>query len=177
MSLVELAEKEHLKLLISQNTDGMHRKSGIPADKLAELHGNANLDHCDNCGREHMRDFYTRKSTKCDTPGCGGTLRDTIINFGENLNDDILDNAFNNCKRADLFIVIGSSLRVTPASDMPLKVVRNKIGGKLIIINLQKTPYDKDAKLCIHGKCDDIIKLLMKKLDYKIPSWKMQRRL
>lgn len=177
MSLVQLAEKDHLKLLISQNTDGMHRKSGIPPERMAELHGNANLDHCENCEREHMRDFYTRTSKKCDTPGCGGVLRDTIINFGENLNDGILDKAFDNCKQADLFVVIGSSLRVTPAADMPLKVVKNKIKGKLVIINLQKTPYDADASLCIHGKCDDVIELLMKKLGYAIPTWKMERRL
>ena len=81
MGLVELTEKNHLKFVVSQNVDGLHRKSGIPPENLAELHGNTNLEVCEKCGREHMRDMRVRnaKSTKehatgrtCDTPSCGG---------------------------------------------------------------------------------------------------------
>ena len=106
MGMVELTEKNHLKFIVSQNVDGLHRKSGIPPENLAELHGNTNLEVCKKCGREHMRDHRVRTAQKvhehgtgrtCDTPSCGGQLEDTIINFGENLNENILELGFQNC--------------------------------------------------------------------------------
>ena len=181
MAMVELMEKKHLKHVVSCNVDGLHRKSGIPADNLSELHGNTNLELCMKCEREHMRDFRVRSATKvkehktgrkCDTVGCGGDLKDTIINFGEDYNEGIYDVAFHNCQIADLCIAMGSSLRVSPICQKTAQA-----GGNLIICNLQKTPLDKYATLCIHAKCDDIMELLMKKLGYEIPAWQMKRRL
>ena len=79
MALVELQNRNILKGVVSQNTDGLHRKSGINAEIMAELHGNSNLELCAKCDREHMRDFDTYIDPKthltgriCDTPGCGG---------------------------------------------------------------------------------------------------------
>jgi len=60
MALVELQDRDMLKFVISQNIDGLHRKSGIHPDKMAELHGNTNLEVCVKCNREHMRDFRVR---------------------------------------------------------------------------------------------------------------------
>ena len=51
MALVELTEKKHLKYIVSQNVDGLHRKSGIPPENISELHGNTNLEVCIDCGR------------------------------------------------------------------------------------------------------------------------------
>ena len=99
MAMKELMDRDILKGCISQNVDGLHRKSGIDPSKLADLHGNTNLEICIKCGREHMRDYKVRTSTKtkehktgriCDTPGCKGELKDTIINFGEGLNTVVL---------------------------------------------------------------------------------------
>ena len=97
---------------------------------------------------------------------------DTIINFGENLRDVDLDTGFAQGKKADLMLCVGSSMRVTPAADMAAETPDN--GGKLVIINLQKTPLDKGA-LCIHAKIDDVFELLMKKLDMKIPQFCLKR--
>ena len=60
MSLVELMQKGYLKHIISQNVDGLHRKSGIPANQISELHGNTNLESCVKCGVGYMRDFRVR---------------------------------------------------------------------------------------------------------------------
>ena len=87
-------EKGLLKHIISQNVDGLHRKSGIPAESISEVHGNTNLEICKKCGTNYMRDFRVRNAQKdkdhktgrnCDDRACGGDLEDSIINFGENL--------------------------------------------------------------------------------------------
>ena len=130
MALVELQNRGILKGCVSQNVDGLHRKSGLNADSLAELHGNTNLEICVKCDREHMRDYKTSIGAKdhltgriCDTPGCGGKLKDTIINFGENLKEEILMKGFALHGMSDLVIGMGSSMRVQPACMMPLMCI------------------------------------------------------
>ena len=92
MAFVSLMEAGYLKFMISQNVDGLHRKSGITPDMISELHGNTNLELCTTCGREYLRDFRVRNAEKvhdhktgrkCDDPLCKGDLIDTIINFNE----------------------------------------------------------------------------------------------
>ncbi len=64
MALFELMEQKHLKHVVSQNVDGLHRKSGIAPEKLCEVHGNTNLEVCIKCGKEYMRDFRVRNAQK-----------------------------------------------------------------------------------------------------------------
>ena len=64
MAIAKLLETGHLKFVISQNTDGLHRRSGVHPDKLAELHGNTNKESCTKCGLAYMRDFRTRNAAK-----------------------------------------------------------------------------------------------------------------
>ena len=93
MALLELMNRGILKHVISQNTDGLHRKSGIPKDNITEVHGNRNLEVCVKCERDYMRDFGVRSTVsggkrsiltgrKCDEPNCRGDLRTTTIAFG-----------------------------------------------------------------------------------------------
>lgn len=60
--MVELVNKGYLKHVISQNVDGLHRRSGIPADKLCEVHGNTNVEFCEKCKKEYLRDFRVRNA-------------------------------------------------------------------------------------------------------------------
>jgi len=182
MALVKLSEAGLLKYIISQNVDGLHRKSGIPAEKIAEVHGNTNVEICKNkaCKRQYLRDFRVRTAQKvhdhktgrmCES--CGKEMYDTIINFGENLPEKELTNGFEHGGKADLCIALGSSLRVTPAADMPHETVKN--GGRLVIVNLQSTPLDKYA-FRINGLIDDVMARLMVKLDLAIPAFTLNRR-
>ena len=183
MSLVAMCETGLLKGVISQNIDGLHRKSGIKPDKLWELHGNTNLEFCKNCDKAYMRDFRCRRDfnkynihktdRKCDNPRCKGDLYDSIINFGEDLRDDVLNPAWDVGTDADLMLSMGSSLRVTPACDIPLEMTG--YGGKLVIVNLQKTPLDKNADLVIHGRIQNVMSILMEKLNMKIPEFRINR--
>ena len=101
--MAELMNRGILAKIVSQNIDGLHRKTGIPAENIAEIHGNTNLEICMKCDRHHMRDYRVRTATSakehrtgriCDTPGCSGELKDTIINFGEPLNRQNVQNGF-----------------------------------------------------------------------------------
>lgn len=99
MALKELMDRDILKFIISQNLDGLHLKSGIPAKQIYELHGNSNLEVCEKCNQNYLRDFRVRDakkagdhktSRKCDKKDCGGQLYDSDINFGENLKSEII---------------------------------------------------------------------------------------
>jgi NAD-dependent SIR2 family protein deacetylase len=181
MSLVKLQEEGFLKFLISQNTDGLHRRSGFPPGRLAELHGNSNLEKCwkPSCQKEYFRDFRVRKavgSKEHDTGRfceCGGPLYDSIINFGENLPEKPLKDGFDESYKADLCLVLGSSLRVTPAADMPKQLLKRK--KNLVIVNLQATPLDEGA-LRINGMIDKVMIKLMEKLAIAIPKFVLKRR-
>jgi len=183
MALVKLQEEGYLKYLISQNVDGLHRKSGFPTNKLAELHGNTNLEICReaSCKKQYLRDFRVKPllraqnhETTRDCESCGNKLYDSIINFGEALPEKEFNNGFEESVKADLCLVLGSSLRVRPASQMPEKTVKE--GGKLVIVNLQDTPLDSIA-FRINGLIDDVVYRLMSKLNLEIPAFKLSRRM
>uniref|UniRef100_A0A914C8M8 protein acetyllysine N-acetyltransferase n=1 Tax=Acrobeloides nanus TaxID=290746 RepID=A0A914C8M8_9BILA len=181
MALVGLEKTGLLKFLISQNTDGLHRRSGFPPEKLAELHGNSNLEQCRKCGREFLRDFSARSRSndvhdhrttrKC--PVCNVHLYDTIINFSESLPEKPLQNGFINARKADLCLVLGSSLTVSPANQMPQDTAA--YGGKLVICNMQKTPLDSIASLRVFAKADDLMTKVMEHLKLEIPEWVLKR--
>ncbi|KAJ4461701.1 putative Sir2 family protein [Paratrimastix pyriformis] len=181
MALLSLQQAGLLKHLISQNTDGLHRRSGIDVAHFSELHGNSNLERCERCGKEFLRDGRVRNAhgvhehhtgRKCV---CGGGLLDTIINFGENLPEKHITSGFENARQADLCLCLGSSLTVSPACDMPLEVARH--GGKLVICNLQRTPLDREATLRIHGKCDSLMRVVMRELGMVPPVFELSRHI
>lgn len=128
MALVALQEAGQLKYLISQNCDGLHRRSGMPSSKISELHGNSNIEVCEDCGQSYFRDIGCHRMTGqrdhftgrfCSRPNCGGALLEYTIDFGQNLPVYPLRLAEQHSKKADLHIVLGSSLTVSPACDMP----------------------------------------------------------
>lgn len=162
--------------VISQNVDGLHGKSGVADDNIAELHGNCFKERCVECGAVHVRDFdvVARKGVDssdtrphatgrvCSRCARNGVLVDTIVSFGDSLPERELRAAMSHSERADVFIVLGSSLRVTPAADMPELALGN--GGKLVIVNKQPTPLDSRAEICFHGDVDDLLRLVRAKL-------------
>ena len=104
------------------------------------------MEECTKCKRPYFRDFIVRNpknkakehktGRKCDDPRCRGYLKDTIINFGENLRERNLSGGWKASSHADLMVSMGSSLRVSPANNMVEMAGRY---GNVCIVNLQKT--------------------------------------
>eukprot|EP00397_Hematodinium_sp_SG-2012_P044537 GEMP01049770.1.p1 GENE.GEMP01049770.1~~GEMP01049770.1.p1 ORF type:complete len:384 (+),score=90.00 GEMP01049770.1:124-1275(+) len=184
MALHALLDANLIKGVISQNVDGLHLRSGIPRDKLAELHGNTNLERCKACKKEYLRDTRVRVANAvhshetgrtCAVNGCNGRLVDTIVNFGEDLPEKEFDRAQDWVNDADLCLVLGSSLTVTPAADLPEDVGKKKTDGSaLYIVNLQKTPLDVLATR-INGITDDVMRAVMAELQLPVPEWTLVR--
>lgn len=139
LAIVELQELGKLGFLISQNVDNLHLKSGIRPDLLAELHGNMAKLRCSRCGAQ------VDKSTAVETCSCGGRLVSSVVNFGEPLPQRDLAASYRHSRECDLFLVVGSSLVVTPAADMPRVAVAS--GARLVIINRGETPFDRVCHL------------------------------
>jgi NAD-dependent SIR2 family protein deacetylase len=139
-AIFELQNLGKLAFLISQNVDNLHLKSGIKTELLAELHGNLTRVRCVAC--EFKMD---RVEGERECPLCGGKLVSTVVNFGDSLPVKDLEESYKHSQKCDLFIVVGSSLVVYPAADMPR--VALEVGAKLVIINQGETPYDTEAHL------------------------------
>ena len=134
MAILDLQNMGKMAFLISQNIDNLHLKSGIRPDLLAELHGNVALLRCKRCETTYD------KSGGLDKCTCGGELVSSVVNFGQSLPRKDLSDSFAHSRKCDLFIVVGSSLVVTPAAEMPR--VALEAGARLVIINRGETPYD-----------------------------------
>ena len=110
MAIVELCKKGYCKFVISQNVDGLHRRSGIPPHMLAELHGNTNLEKCNKCRKDYLRDHCVsrygnhvhdhRTGRFCGI--CKTELEDSIINFKESLPAKALTDGFDHSIKSDL---------------------------------------------------------------------------
>ncbi|XP_071693217.1 NAD-dependent protein deacetylase SRT1 [Rutidosis leptorrhynchoides] len=172
MALVELERAGILKFVISQNIDGLHLRSGIPREKLSELHGNSFMERCGSCGNEYFRDFEVESvglketSRKCSNADCDTKLKDTVLDWEDALPFEEMNPAEVHCERADVVLCLGTSLQITPACNLPLKCLPS--GGKFVIVNLQRTPKDKKANLVINGYVDKVISGVMELLNMRI---------
>ena len=184
MALNSLMKIGLIKHIVSQNCDGLHLRSGLDRDKLSELHGNCFIEFCNECQHEYLRLFdVTEKSTfrkhvtgrfcdKCKNDDSnGGSLRDSIIHFGEKLRNGSpynWDTAKELVKNSDLIVCLGSSLKVLKHYQClwPKK-------KSIYIVNIQWTPKDKQAKLKIHGYCDQVMTNVFNYLQPYYPSLKV----
>jgi NAD-dependent SIR2 family protein deacetylase len=154
LSLVELQRLGKLQFLITQNTDDLHRRSGIRPELLAELHGNGQLMRCLGCDRMYARQevgwdaaqWGPGYRTQEPIPGqpacanCGGRLVSSVVNFGDPLPETELALAEGHTRRCDLMLVLGSSLTVQPAASLVGAALRS--GARVVLVNRGKTPYD-----------------------------------
>lgn len=156
-ALAALEAAGHLAAVVTQNTDGLHQEAG--SGRVIEVHGSSRTVQCLDCGNQEARsDVQSRLEVemppRCKV--CGGIfLKPTVVLFGEAMPAAAVQEAFALARTADAMLVVGSSLLVHPAADIPLMALRS--GAPMIIINAEPTPFDELAEVVIHGKAGEVL--------------------
>ena len=151
VAVAELIRSGKATSVITQNIDGLHQDSGIPDDKVIELHGNTTYAHCLDCSQRYEIDALRvdfeqdRIVPHC---ACGGWVKTATISFGQSMPVNEMRRAEKETLLADLFITIGSSLVVYPAAGFPELAKRN--GSRLVIVNRDPTGLDSMADLVLN---------------------------
>jgi NAD-dependent deacetylase len=160
----DLAKKNKLLGLITQNIEGLHQQTGLPTEMIVELHGTMIHASCLSCGARISMDEACEKIKQGElSPRCysciNGLLKPSTVSFGQSLRSDDLAQASVWASNCDLMFAVGSSLVVQPACGYPLLAKQN--GAKLVIINRTETPIDQMADLVIHDEIGKILGALI----------------
>jgi NAD-dependent deacetylase len=151
-AVAELARRGTAAAVITQNIDGLHQASGIPDERVIELHGNTTYAHCLDCKMRYeldaLRIAFERNETAPLCDDCGGFVKTATISFGQAMPSEAMGRAEIETRAADLFIVAGSSLVVYPAAAFPELAKHN--GAILVIINREPTGLDAIADLVLN---------------------------
>lgn len=154
LGIAQLYQQGKLSCVITQNIDGLHQASGIPDDKVIELHGNSTYAICLQCEKRYELDqirhiFFPDETVPVCDP-CGGMIKTATISFGQSMPVREMQLAEEQTLACDLFIAIGSSLVVYPAAGFPMIAKQN--GARLVIINRDPTDLDRYADLVINDE-------------------------
>lgn len=143
--------------VITQNIDGLHQIAGNR--QVLELHGTSRVVECLRCRQRYEPELWVREFLETqkapDCPECGGPLKHATISFGQAMPMDVLQEAEQWSRQADLFLAIGSSLVVFPAAGLPRFAKLS--GARLVIINRDDTPLDAAANLVLHSPCGETL--------------------
>ena len=142
-----------LSAVVTQNIDGLHQKAG--SQNVLELHGSVLRNYCTRCHKSYSAEFVKNSKgvPRCD---CGGIVKPDVVLYEESLDQDVMGRAAMAIAGADLLIVAGTSLTVWPAAGM----IRDSRGSRLVLINRDETPYDREADLVLHEKLGDVFREL-----------------
>jgi NAD-dependent deacetylase len=153
-AVAELVRRNTAGCVITQNIDGLHQKSGIPEDRIVELHGNSTYASCLDCGSRHelepILEDFARDETLPLCGDCGGMVKTATVSFGQAMPRAAMERAETETLGCDLFLAIGSSLVVYPAAGFP--VLAKQAGARLVIINREPTDLDSLADLVLNGE-------------------------
>lgn len=158
-AVAELVRRGKVSGVITQNIDNLHQNSGIPDEKVIELHGNGTYAACLSCEVRYELDPILEAFERDETPptctDCGGIIKTATISFGQAMPPGPMQRAEEVSLNSDLFIVLGSSLVVYPAAGFPMLAKQG--GASLVIINRDPTDQDRTADLVIHESIGEFL--------------------
>ena len=176
MAIVKLVEEKICHFVTSTNLDGLHYKSGLtPMENLSEMHGSIFCERCPRCQHDELRPFPIRRGGALAAGTtvhprmtgrhckCGGGFMDSGIDFGQPLPMRHLGLAERHAKLSDFSLVVGTSMRVAPASELPFQN-----GQQACIVNMMDTPKDNAATIRCYGKSDTFFYHLMNELGLEV---------
>ena len=146
----DLEKKGKVSSVITQNIDNLHQLAG--SQNVIELHGTVMKNHCMKCHKYYdLKDILNKKiPPKCD---CGGLIKPDVVLYEEGLNEDDIYKAVDEISKADMLIIVGTSLVVYPAAGF----VRYFKGKYLVLLNKSETQYDNNCDIVIH---DDVCRVV-----------------
>ncbi len=154
--VARLEAQGRLSAVVTQNIDGLHQAAG--SQTVHEVHGSFRTGHCVNCRAAYeMAAFYDQiERGEVELPTCSecwSPIKPDVVLFGDLLPLDVWDRAVEATRKCDLMLVLGSSLIVYPAAELPKLAVTK--GAKLIIVNREATDYDPMASVVVRGSLGD----------------------
>ena len=165
--LAELERQGMIRSVITQNIDGLHREAGSAT--VHEVHGTYRRGVCVECGRAVPIESVFEQVEAEGLPHCqrcGGLMKPDVVLFGETLPQAFVD-AQADAERADLILVLGSSLEVHPVAGLVPRAQWN--GARVAIVNRDPTPYDDLADVVLRDDLDAVVRALADDLDLDRP--------
>ena len=151
-AVASLVRRGIVATVITQNIDGLHQRSGVPAERIVELHGNSTYAKCIECEApypiEPILDAFGRDGTLPVCGRCGGHVKTATVSFGQAMPEAAMRRAETATAQCDLFLAVGSSLVVHPAAGFPIQASRR--GAALVILNRDPTDLDALADLVLN---------------------------
>lgn len=157
-AIAHLVSSGKVTSVITQNIDGLHQLSGVPDEKVIELHGNSTYAVCLSCARRYEIAPILAKFSINEQPPeceCGGFIKTATISFGQPMPDKAMQDASRETEACDLFLAVGSSLVVYPAAGFP--ALARQCGARLVIVNRDPTDLDYLADLVLNTEIGETL--------------------
>ena len=159
--LAELEKMGIVKSIITQNIDNLHQASG--SKEVYEFHGNSRNLICDNCFQIYSGEETDLSTLPPDCKVCGGVLRPDFVFFGEPIPEPARTNSFKEAELADVFLIVGTTGEIMPASLIPNEAKRN--GAKIIEINIEETNFTSSiTDIFLQGKATEVMREILKNI-------------
>jgi NAD-dependent deacetylase len=166
LALAALVRAGRLDAVITQNIDNLHQESGVPDERLIEIHGNGTYANCLSCQRRYalgwVRERFEAHGEAPDCEACGGPVKSATISFGQAMPEHKMRRAAALALDCDLFLAIGSSLVVHPAAGLPAAAAER--GATLVIVNREPTPLDDLASLVLRTEIGPLLGAVAERL-------------
>ena len=152
LAVAALVRRGKVSTVITQNVDGLHQRAGVSDAAVIEIHGNANYATCLSCWQRYelapIKAAFLNDGVIPYCATCGGIIKTATISFGQAMPKAAMARAEQAVLGCDLLLVMGSSLSVYPAADLPR--LAQQRGARLAIINNEATALDPACELVMH---------------------------
>ena len=151
-AMADMERQGKLAAVITQNADNLHRRAG--SRRVIDFHGNVYENTCPLCGK-HFPPEVVADCEGIPYCECGGIIRPGILLFDEIPDMYKVMDLVKELNKSDLLIVAGTSLKVSSAH----RLLKN-YKGRMVILNLDPTPYDDRAELVINEPLSPVFRAL-----------------
>jgi len=160
-ALARLEEKGKLTNIITQNIDNLHQEAG--SHEVYEFHGNSHSLVCTRCGKHFDIRAISLKALPVLCDQCGGLIKPDFIFFGEGIPAVAYQKSLEAARNADVFLVIGTTGEIMPASQIPFLAKEN--GAKIIEVNTQPSQFTHQiTDVFLQGKAASVMETLVNNL-------------